>query len=113
MHDGPTPKAPDDNDDFYGWTQHQAAVVRETPVTDNRFDREHAFGQIEDLGKNERDAVRSQVGRTIELFLELQYSPTPTPRPGSMASINDARPILGDKLGATLRRDRGTAGRAL
>jgi hypothetical protein len=104
MPRGPTPKAPDYDDDFYTWTQHQAVVLREIPMTDNRFDRKHVFEQIEDLGKNERDAARSQVHRTIEFFLKPQYSPA-TPRPRSMASINDARGILGGKLGGTLRQD--------
>lgn len=105
MPDGPTSKAPDYDDDFYAWTQHQAVVLREIPLTDNRFDREHVLEKIEDLGKNERDAVRSQVHRIIKFFLELQYSPATPPRPGSMASINDARRIHGDKLDGTLRRD--------
>lgn len=105
MPDGPTPKAPDYDDDFYAWTRHQAVVLREIPLTDNRFDREPVLEKIEDLGKNERDAVPSQVRRIIEFFLELQYSPATTPRPRSMASMNDARRIHGDKLGGTLRRD--------
>ena len=105
MPDGPTPKAPDYDDDFYAWTQHQAAVLREMPVTDNRFDREHVAEEIETLGRSERDAVRSHVHRIIEHCLKLQYSPATLPRPGWMRSINDARRILGDKLSATLRRD--------
>jgi hypothetical protein len=105
MPDGPNPKAPDYDDDFYAWTQHQAAVLREMPVTDNRFDRENVAEEIETLGRSERDAVRSQVHRIIEHFLKLQYSPAERPRSGWMVSINDARRILGDKLSATLRRD--------
>jgi Domain of unknown function DUF29 len=98
-------KGPDYDDDFYAWTQHQAAVLREMPVADNRFDREHVAEEIEDLGKSERDAVRSQVRRIIEHFLKLQYSPADQPRLGWMRSINDARSILDDKLSPTLRRD--------
>jgi hypothetical protein len=98
-------KGPDYDDDFYAWTQHQAAVLREMPVADNRFDREHVAEEIEDLGKSERDVVRSQIRRIIEHFLKLQYSPAEQPRFGWMRSINDARGILGDKLSPTLRRD--------
>ena len=105
MPDGPPPKGPDYDDDFYAWTQHQAAVLREMPVADNRFDRENVAEEIETLGRSERDAVRSQVHRIIEHFLKLQYSPAAPPRLGWMRSINDARRILGDKLSATLRRD--------
>jgi len=34
MPDDLPPKGPDYDDDFYAWTQHQAAVVREMPVTE-------------------------------------------------------------------------------
>jgi hypothetical protein len=105
MPDGPRPKAPDYDDDFYAWTQHQAAVLREMPIADSRFDRENVAEEIETLGRSERDAVRSQVRRIIEHFLKLQYSPAQEPRYGWMRSITDARAQLGDKLSATLRRD--------
>jgi hypothetical protein len=98
-------KSPDYDDDFYAWTQHQAAVLREMPVADNRFDREHVAEEIEDLGKSERDTVRSQIDRIIEHLLKLQFSPADQPRLGWMRSITDARRILGDKLSPTLRHD--------
>lgn len=102
---GPDPKGPDYDDDFYAWTQHQAAVLREMPVADNRFDREHVAEEIEDLGNNVRSAMRSQVRRIVEHFLKLQYSPAREPRADWMASIVDARVILEDDLTATLRAD--------
>ncbi len=105
MPDGLPYKGPDYDDDFYAWTQHQAAVLRDMPVADNRFDRDNVVEEIECLGRNERDAVRSQVDRIIEHFLKLQYSPAEAPRLGWMRSISDARRILGDKLSPTLRRD--------
>src|ERR1700743_3278152 len=91
MPDGPTLKGPDYDDDFYAWTQHQAAVLREMPVTDNRFDREHVAEEIEDLGKSDLNALRSQVRRIILHLLKLQFSPAQEPRYGWMASIADAR----------------------
>jgi hypothetical protein len=105
MPDGAPQKIPDYDDDFYAWTQHQAAVVREMPVTDNRFDRENVAEEIEDLGKSERDAVRSQVRRVIEHFLKLEHSPAQSPRLGWMRSIAEARAELGDKISRTLRQD--------
>ena len=101
---------PDYDDDFYAWTQHQAAVLRAMPIADNRFDREHVAEEIEDLGKSERDAVRSQVHRIIEHLLKLQCSklqssPAAQPRLTGMKSIADARRQLDDKLSPTLRRD--------
>src|SRR5215469_242920 len=99
------PEGPRYEDDFYAWTQHQAEVVRTMPVADNRFDREHVAEEIEDLGKSERDAVRSQIRRIIEHFLKLAYSPAQAPRVGWMETIDEARETLSDKLTETLRRE--------
>src|SRR5437868_10342103 len=102
------PDGPRYEDDFYAWTQHQAEVLRTMPVSDNRFDREHVAEEIEDLGKSERDAVRSQIRRIIEHFLKLAYSPAQQPRFDWMGSIVEARSALGDKISPTLRRDAET-----
>jgi hypothetical protein len=99
------PDGPRYDDDFYAWTQHQAAVLRSLQVSDNRFDREHVAEEIEDLGKSERDAVRSQIRRIIGHLLKLDHSPAKAPRFDWMASMVEARAALGDKLSATLRRD--------
>jgi hypothetical protein len=99
------PDGPRYEDDFYAWTQHQAEVLRSMPVSDNRFDREHVAEEIEDLGKSERDAVRSQIRRIIEHLLKLAYSPAEQPRFDWMETIVDARQTLFDKLTPTLRRD--------
>ena len=100
-----TPDGPRYDDDFYAWTQHQGAVLRSMPVTDNRFDRENVAEETAALGRSERDAVRSQIRRIIEHFLKLAYSPAEQPRFDWMGSIVDARAALGDKLSPTLRRD--------
>src|ERR1700686_4208151 len=100
MPDGPRP-----DDDFYAWTQYQAEVLRSMRTRDNRFDREHVAEEIEDLGKSERDAVRSQIRRIVEHFLKLAYSPAQAPRFDWMHSISDARTALEDKMSPTLRRD--------
>jgi uncharacterized protein DUF29 len=92
-------------DDFYAWTQHQAEVLRTMPISDNRFDREHVAEEIEDLGRSERDAVRSQIRRIIEHLLKLAYSPAEQQRVDRMDTIDDARETLADKLTATLRRE--------
>jgi hypothetical protein len=105
MPDGSTPKAPDYDDDFYAWTQHQAAVLREMPLADNRLDREHVAEEIEDLGKHVRNAVRSQLRRIMEHFLKLQYSPAREPRYGWMASIVDARVEIDDAITPTIRNE--------
>jgi len=99
------PDGPRYDDDFYAWTQYQAKVLRELRTDDNRFDREHLAEEVEDLGKSERDAVRSQVRRILEHFLKLHCSRAQAPRYGWMGSIVEARAELSDKLSATLRRD--------
>ncbi len=99
------PDGPRYDDDFYAWTQYQAEILRSMPSADNRFDRENVAEEIEDLGKNERDAVRSQVRRILEHFLKLAYSPAALPRGDWQVSIASARADLEDKLSATLRRD--------
>jgi len=99
------PDGPRYDDDFYAWTQYQAQVLRTLRTRDNRFDREHLAEEIEDLGRSERDAVRSQVRRILVHFLKLAFSPARDPRFGWMSSIVDARAQLGDKLSPSLRRD--------
>ena len=99
------PDGPRYEDDVYAWTQYQAEVLRTLPTSDNRFDREHLAEEIEDLGKSERDAVRSQIRRILLHFLKLAYSPARDPRFDWMDSIDDARAELDDKLTPTLRRD--------
>src|SRR5260370_15217010 len=99
------PDGPRYEDDFYAWTQHQAEVLRTMPVSDNRFDREHVAEEIEDLGKSERDAVRSQIRRIIEHLLKLAYSPAEQRRYDCMHSVADARAALEDKMLPNLTRD--------
>ncbi|MGD9617028.1 MAG: DUF29 domain-containing protein [Alphaproteobacteria bacterium] len=105
MPDGTPPNGPRYDEDFYAWTQHQAAVLRSMPCDDNRFDRDHVAEEIEDLGKSERNAVRSEVRRILVHFLKLAHSPAPDPRPDWRESIAAARAELEDRLTPTLRRD--------
>jgi len=99
------PDGPRCDDDFYAWTQYQAEVLRSMPASDNRFDREHVAEEIEDLGKNERNAVRSEVRRILEHLLKLAHSPAGDPRYGWMRSIAEARQVLEDRVTGTLRHD--------
>jgi hypothetical protein len=99
------PDGPRYEDDFFAWTQHQGAVLRSLAVADNRFDREHVAEEIEDLGRNERDAVRSQIRRIIEHLLKLAHSPAEPPRFDWMQTVLEARQTLSDKISPSLRRD--------
>jgi hypothetical protein len=99
------PDGPRYEEDFYAWTQYQAKVLRSLRTRDNRFDRENVAEEIETVGRNERDVVRSQVRRILEHFLKLAYSPAGDPRYGWRGSIIDARAELDDRLSPTLRHD--------
>ena len=99
------PDGPRYDDDFYAWTQYQAEVLRQLRTRDKRFDREHVAEEIEDFGKSERDAVRSQVERILVHFLKLAFSPASEPRFDWMDSIIEARSALENKLSPSLRRD--------
>ena len=105
MPDGPSRSGPNYDEDFYAWTQYQAEVLRAMPCDDNRFDRENVAEAIEDLGKSERNAVRSEVRRIVEHLLKLHHAPAIDPRSDWMASIVGARAELEERLSATLRRD--------
>jgi hypothetical protein len=99
------PDGPRYEDDFYAWTQYQAEVLRALRTDDNRFDREHLAEEVEDLGSNQREAVRSQVRRILLHFLKLAHSPAADPRSDWMNSVDDARAEIEDRLSPSLRRD--------
>ena len=99
------PDGPRYEDDFYAWTQYQAEVLRAMRRADNRLDRKHLAEEVEDLGKSERNAVRSQMGRILLHFLKLAYSPAREPRLSWMDSIIEARSALDNQLSQSLRRD--------
>src|SRR5258708_34185676 len=105
MPDGPRSNGPDYDDDFYAWPQSQAEVLRTMPAPDNRFDREHVAEEIEDLGKSERNAMRSEVRRILEHFLKLAHSPATEPRSEWRVSFATSPAGLDGRLCATLRRD--------
>jgi hypothetical protein len=105
MPDGPGISGPGHDEDFYAWTQYQAEVLRSMSCDDNRFDRENVAEEIEDLGKSERNAVRSEVRRILVHLLKLAHSPAQDPRSDWRESIASARAELEDRLTLTLRRD--------
>jgi Domain of unknown function DUF29 len=88
------PDGPRYDDDFYAWTQYQAEVLRTMRRADNRLDRDNLAEEIEDLGKSERKAVRSQIVRIIEHLLKLEYSPALDSRSDWEASVIEARQEL-------------------
>jgi hypothetical protein len=62
------------DEDFYAWTQQQAALLRRQPRAGNELDLEHIAEEIEDLGRSDLRAAQSLCEHVIEHFLELEYS---------------------------------------
>jgi hypothetical protein len=94
-------------EDFYAWTQEQAAALRRLAAErwNGPLDLEHLAEEVEDLGKEQRNAVRSQLRRIVEHRLKLAYSPARDPRPGWRASILEALADIEDRITPTIRRD--------
>ena len=61
-------------EDFYAWTQRQAALLRRLPPLGNELDLEHIAEEIEDLGRSDLRAARSLCQHIIEHLLKLEYS---------------------------------------
>ena len=93
--------------DFYAWTQLQArALSRLASSRPNLpLDLVHLTEEIRDLGKEQRNALRSWTVRIIEHLLLLQYSTATDPRRGWSNEVIDFRREIEERLSATLRRD--------
>lgn len=94
-------------EDFYAWTQDQAKALRRLAQArpNDAVDFARLVEEVQDLGKSERDAVRSHVRTIIEHLLRLEHSRAREPRAGWIISITHARVALQDKLTPSLRRD--------
>jgi hypothetical protein len=94
-------------EDFYAWTRDQAKALRRLAQArpNDAVDFVHLVEEVQDLGKSERDTVRSHVRTIIEHLLKLEHSAAREPRAGWTISITHARIALQDKLTPSLRRD--------
>src|SRR5262245_42581512 len=59
--------------DFYTWTQEQAALLREGAVQE--LDLMHLAEEIESLGKSDRRALGSHLRNLVLHLLKWQYQP--------------------------------------
>ena len=89
--------------DFHAWTQAQAALLKAGAA--DRADLDHLAEEIEDMGREQRHAVGSQIRLVLIHLLKLRYSPAIDPRPGWRAEIRNARAEIADRLadGPSLR----------
>ena len=94
-------------DDFYAWTRDQAQALRR--LAEERWngplDLEHLAEEVDELGMQARNAVRSQLERVIEHLLKLEYSPSAEPRSGWTNSVDDARARIEDTMTPTIHRE--------
>jgi Domain of unknown function DUF29 len=92
------------DEDFYAWTQQQAAALRAHFRGDNRLDVEHLAEEVEDLGKSQLDAVESYVEQIISHLLKLDYSGFDLPRRHWRGEIVAFRGNLGRKVSPAIER---------
>src|SRR5437870_1161562 len=59
--------------DFVEWTDHTADLLRSGRI--DEIDIEHLAEEIEDLGRNNRSAVRSQLGRMLMHLIKQKVQP--------------------------------------
>ena len=93
--------------DFFAWTQMQAKELRRFARSRPNLplDLPHLAEEIADLGKEQRNALRSWTIRIIEHLLLLDHSPAEAPRRGWRREIMTFRDEIEDRLTPTLRRD--------
>ena len=77
--------------DFFLWTQQQAAALRRAQASNLPLDWENLAKEIESLGKSDRRELASQVTRILRHLLKLTISPAAEPRAGWRSSVNEAR----------------------
>jgi hypothetical protein len=59
------------NNDFYGWTQEQAALLRAGRLTD--LDIENLIEEIETMGRSEKRELESRLTVLLQHLLKWQY----------------------------------------
>jgi Domain of unknown function DUF29 len=91
------------DEDFYAWTQQQAAALRTHFTGDNRLDVEHLAEEVEDLGKSELHAVESFIEHIVAHLLKLDYSGQAAPRAHWRAEIVNFRQSVDRKISPSIR----------
>jgi hypothetical protein len=93
--------------DFFAWTQLQAKELRRFARTRPNVDLDvrHIAEEIDDLGKERRDSLRSWTVRIIEHLLLLGHSSAQQPRRGWIDEVVNFRGEIERRLTPTLQRD--------
>lgn len=78
--------------DFFAWTQEQAAALRSVATGGNaRLDYENLIEEVESLGIALKHELSSRIATIIEHLAKLQYSPAALPRIGWRATVRRER----------------------
>ena len=102
-------------EDFYAWTRAQARELRQLREARSNLplDIAHLAEEIESLGREQRNAIRSWIRQIIAHLLLLENEPRSAPRAGWRSEVLAARQEIEDRITATLRRSvRATLGRS-
>jgi Domain of unknown function DUF29 len=89
-------------DDFYLWTQSQAALLRKRQF--EALDLGNLVEEVEALGRAEKSSVLNNASVIIEHLLKLQHSPALDPRNAWRASVREHRRRLRRDLTPRLRQ---------
>jgi hypothetical protein len=76
-------------EDFYVWTEAQAALLREQRF--EKLDLANLIEEVESLGRAERSKILNNASVVIEHLLKLQHSPAQDPREGWIDSVAEHR----------------------
>ncbi|MGH6919309.1 MAG: DUF29 domain-containing protein [Geminicoccaceae bacterium] len=90
------------DEDFYVWTEAQAALLRERRFA--ALDLANLIEEVEGLGDAKKSAVLNNASVIIEHLLKLQHSPAKDPRRGWSESIIAHRTRLEIELTPRLRQ---------
>ena len=90
------------DEDFYVWTEAQAALLRARSF--DALDLENLIEEVEALGRTERSKVLSNASVVVEHLLKLQFSPAKDPRRAWASTIDEHRRRLAFDLTPRLRQ---------
>jgi hypothetical protein len=95
------------DDDFFLWTQEQAAALRQAKESNLPLDWENLAEEIDSLGRSQRRELNSQIRRILRDLFKLAASGASEPRVGWRTTILDARTEVADLLedSPSLRRE--------
>lgn len=89
--------------DYYGWTQEQAALLREGRI--NQLDLQNLAEEIEDMGKAAKRSLRSHLHVLLAHLLKWEYQPHYPYKRSWELTIDEQRDsiidLLADNLGLT------------